>query len=101
MLLSHCIECGQEKIIGSVEILNATCLHRHSNRFSSYQPFVIGNHWTAVALLMKLPIQIGEILAHQTFDIECPLGGELAMWTDRHHSLLPANSHELNPPEAF
>lgn len=59
----------------------------------------IGDHWTAGERLVDLIIRIGEMIAFQAYNIQSPLDGEAAMWTDLHRHLLPIDPRNLHPAE--
>ncbi len=58
----------------------------------------VGDHWTAGERLVDLVIRIGEMLAYQAYNIQSPLDGEAAMWTDLHRDRLPTDARPLRPP---
>ncbi len=59
----------------------------------------VGDHWTAGERLIDLVVRIGEMLAYQAYNIQSPLDGEAAMWTDLHRDRLPTDTKDLRPPE--
>ena len=58
----------------------------------------VGDHWTAGERLVDLVIRIGEMLGYQAYNIQSPLDGEAAMWTDMHRDRLPIDSRNMRPP---
>ncbi len=58
----------------------------------------VGDHWTAGERLVDLIIRIGEIITYQAYNIQSPLDGEAAMWTDQNRDHLPTDSRNLRPP---
>ncbi len=61
----------------------------------------IGDHWTAAETLCSLVVRIGELIAYQAHNIQSPLDGDAAMWTDLNKHLLPTDTCDLLPPENF
>jgi ubiquitin-protein ligase len=58
----------------------------------------VGDHWTAGERLVDLVIRIGEMIGFQAYNIQSPLDGEAAMWTDLHRDQLPIDARNLRPP---
>ncbi|HEX8525121.1 MAG TPA: ubiquitin-conjugating enzyme E2 [Tepidisphaeraceae bacterium] len=59
----------------------------------------VGDHWTAGERLVDLVVRIGEMIAYQSYNIQSPLNGEAAMWTDLNTKSLPIDPRTIRPPE--
>jgi ubiquitin-protein ligase len=57
----------------------------------------VGDHWTAGERLVDLVIRIGEMIAFQAYNIQSPLDGNAAMWTDLNRAKLPTDARNLRP----
>jgi ubiquitin-protein ligase/DNA-directed RNA polymerase subunit RPC12/RpoP len=59
----------------------------------------VGDHWTAGERLVDLVVRIGEMIGYQAYNIQSPLDGEAAMWTDLHRDQLPTDMRDMRPAE--
>jgi ubiquitin-protein ligase len=59
----------------------------------------VGDHWTAGERLADLVVRIGEMIGYQAYNIQSPLDGEAAMWTDLHREQLPIDHRDMRPGE--
>ena len=60
------------------------------------QKVCIGDHWSAGQPLAQLVVQIGEMLAYQSYNVQSPLNGRAAAWAVENMERLPLDRTDLN-----
>ncbi|MFO7947075.1 MAG: ubiquitin-conjugating enzyme E2 [Armatimonadota bacterium] len=68
----------------------------HPN-FGSY--ICIGDHWAAGETLVDVIMQIGEMIAYQSFNPKSPLNATAARWAKENEQLFPIDDSDLYQPE--
>ena len=59
------------------------------------QKVCIGDHWSAGQPLAQLVVQIGEMLAYQSYNVQSPLNGRAAAWAVENMERLPLDRTDL------
>lgn len=62
------------------------------------QKVCIGDHWSAGQPLVQLVVQIAEMLAYQSYNVQSPLNGKAAAWAVENVERLPLDPGDMSIP---